>query len=112
MKRIVVLGVCALVLVGCSKLHLRRRPVAPVAPVAAQAAPVHPAETIELVPFRAGVSSVTVEKMARDMAQCTGGMGAGLVSEPGPVEVYRMVCDNGSVFMARCEMRQCQPMKK
>jgi hypothetical protein len=123
MKRFVVLGACALVMVGCSKLHLRRTPPGPVAtaaaakatgktPAKATAAPQPVPETIERVPFRAGVSSATVEKMAREMAQCTGGLGAGLVSEPGPVEVYRMACDNGTVFMARCEMRQCQPMKR
>ena len=35
---------------------------------------------------------------------------AALVTEPGPVEVYRMQCDNGKVFMARCEMRQCRQL--
>jgi hypothetical protein len=61
------------------------------------------------VPFRLGVSSVTVEKLAR-AAGLHGGQGAGLVTEQGPVEVYRMQCDNGKVFMARCEMRQCRKM--
>ena len=64
---------------------------------------------IEKVPFRAGVSSVTVERMARQQA-CVGGLGAGLVSAPGPVEIYRMACDNGKIFMARCELRQCKAM--
>jgi hypothetical protein len=39
---------------------------------------------------------------------CTGGPGAGLVSEPGPVEMYRMACGDGRVFLARCELRQCR----
>lgn len=64
---------------------------------------------IEKVAFRAGISSATVEHLAKRRA-CTGGLGAGLVTEPGPVEVYRMACDNGKVFMARCELRQCKPM--
>jgi hypothetical protein len=64
---------------------------------------------IEKVPFHTGVSSATVERMARDQA-CSGGQGAGLITQPGPVEVYRMQCDNGKVFMARCEMRQCKQM--
>lgn len=64
---------------------------------------------IEKVPFRAGVSSATVERMARK-AGCVGNVGAGLVSEAGPVEVYRLACDDGKVFLARCELRQCQPM--
>jgi hypothetical protein len=65
--------------------------------------------SIERVPFRLGVSSATVEKLARQH-DCTGGLGAGLVTEPGPVEVYRMQCDNGKVFLARCELRQCRAM--
>jgi hypothetical protein len=64
---------------------------------------------IEKVPFRLGISSNTVEKMAKQQA-CTGGQGAGLVTESGPVEVYRMQCDNGKVFMARCDLRQCRKM--
>lgn len=66
---------------------------------------------IERVPFRAGVSSTTVEKMAREQG-CTGAgsQGAGLMTPQGPVEIYRMVCDSGRVFMARCEFRQCRPM--
>lgn len=59
--------------------------------------------------FRAGVSSITVERLARDRG-CNGGLGAGLLTEDGPVEVYRMVCDTGAVFLARCELRQCRPM--
>jgi hypothetical protein len=61
------------------------------------------------VEFRVGVSSVTVEQLARQQA-CVGGVGAGLLTAPGPVEVYRMACDNGKIFMARCELRQCKPM--
>lgn len=64
---------------------------------------------IEKVPFRAGVSSATVEKLARQQG-CTGGWGAGLVSEPGPVEIYRMTCDSGKVYMAKCELKQCKAM--
>ncbi|MFA9215997.1 MAG: hypothetical protein ACEQSK_02730 [Sphingomonadaceae bacterium] len=64
---------------------------------------------IEKVPFRPGVSSATVENLAK-LQQCRGGLGAGLLSEPGPVEVYRMACDNGKVFMARCELRQCRAL--
>jgi hypothetical protein len=64
---------------------------------------------IERVPFRIGVSSATVEKMAKQQG-CASGQGAGLVTEPGPVEVYRMRCENGKVFIARCELRQCVKM--
>ncbi|MFT5643305.1 MAG: hypothetical protein ACI83P_000851 [Janthinobacterium sp.] len=64
---------------------------------------------IERVPFVLGVSSATVERMAL-RAACNGGSGAGLMTPPGPVEVYRMACANGKVFMARCELRQCKPM--
>ncbi|QNB00915.1 MULTISPECIES: hypothetical protein [unclassified Massilia] len=63
---------------------------------------------IERIPYRIGVSSTTVEQMARQNA-CTG-QGAGLVTVPGPVEIYRLQCADGRVFMARCELRQCKKM--
>jgi hypothetical protein len=107
MKRLLL--VAAMVLGGCSMSGK-----VPVAPPAVQAAAmldlVGPdGVPIERVPFRAGVSSATVEKLAKQQA-CSGGLGAGLVTAAGPVEVYRMRCDNGKVFMARCELRQCRKM--
>jgi hypothetical protein len=109
MMRLLVLAVVALG--GCSAF--KGGPDEPAAPPAqpVQAPGLVDAEgvPIERVAFRAGVSSVTVEKMAKGQ-QCTGGRGAGLVTEPGPVEVYRMQCDDGKVFMARCELRQCRRM--
>ena len=69
-----------------------------------------PLENIEKVPFQIGTSSVTVERLAQ-AAGCAGGKGAGLVTEKGPVEVYRMQCDNGKIFLAKCELRQCSPMR-
>jgi hypothetical protein len=102
----------ALLLLGvalsaCSASHPKRRSAPSPVPVAA--APTAPADGIQRIPFRVGVSSTTVEKLGRQQA-CTGGQGAGLITEPGPVEVYRMQCDNGKVFMARCELRQCRAM--
>ena len=64
---------------------------------------------IQRTPFKVGESSHTVEKLAKAQA-CTSTQGAGLVTEPGPIEVYRMQCQNGQVFMARCELRQCKKM--
>ncbi len=64
---------------------------------------------VEKVEFRSGVSSATVERLAKQQG-CTGSNGAGLLTGKGPVEVYRMQCDNGAVFMARCELRQCRRM--
>jgi hypothetical protein len=106
----------AVLLGGCTLFKSKMAP-AP-APVAA-ARPAAPAlvdadgTPIERVPFRTGVSSATVEKMAKEQG-CTGGQGAGLVTEPGPVEVYRMRCEDGlkrgKVFTARCELRQCVKM--
>jgi hypothetical protein len=116
MKRLPAAMLCtallAALLGGCS--HFRRSaPSAPVAAAAAPASPAGPRDTdgtpIQKLPFHLGVSSNTVEKLAKQQA-CTGGQGAGLVTEPGPVEVYRMQCDNGKVFMARCELRQCHQM--
>ncbi len=64
---------------------------------------------IQRTPFKVGESSHTVEKLASAQA-CTSTQGAGLITEPGPIEVYRMQCQNGQVFMARCELRQCKKM--
>jgi hypothetical protein len=122
MKRVLLLSMSALVLAGCANIQWRwSKPVAvaplavkaPAAAVGADGQPIRMVDgvPIERVEFRSGVSSATVERLAKD-ANCTGGIGAGLVSEPGPVEMYRMVCGNGQVFMARCEMRQCAAVKK
>jgi hypothetical protein len=60
--------------------------------------------------LRPGVSSATVEKMGK-RAGCTGSAGAGLITQKGPSEVYRMRCDNGTSFVAKCELRQCKPLR-
>lgn len=65
---------------------------------------------VQQVPFQIATSSVTVERMAQKVG-CVGGKGASLVTDKGPVEVYKMQCDNGKVFLAKCELRQCTPMK-
>ncbi len=93
-------------------------PPAPVAMPAPVAKAVPPPQTsaraampyqLETIPFQAGVSSVTVENLAKKVG-CRGGQGAGLITEKGPVEIYRMLCDNGTAFLARCEFRQCKQM--
>lgn len=114
----------SLLLGACSWLPSRARDEAEAAAAARAAARQPPPRTvaadgtplvrvdgveIEKVAFQAGVSSTTVEHLARQR-ECVGGLGAGLVSAPGPVEIYRMACDNGKVFMARCELRQCKAM--
>jgi hypothetical protein len=122
MKRLSVLlsGVsCVLALSACQALHSSfdaMRGASPEAPAPVKTKPLAAnvvldanGMPIERVPFRPGVSSFTVERLARQ-AQCTSSIGAGLVTEAGPVEVYRIACDDGKVFMARCELRQCKPM--
>ncbi|THC44469.1 hypothetical protein [Massilia sp. Mn16-1_5] len=108
MKALLALVVASL-LGGCSMFRAQA-PAAPVAPKPAPAAGLVDANgvPIERVPYRIGVSSVTVEQLARQHA-CVG-QGAGLITEPGPVEVYRLQCSDGKVFMARCELRQCRKM--
>jgi hypothetical protein len=102
MKRMLVL--IAFVVSGCSMFKTAMPPEPVVASAAASTdAPV------QTIAFVTGVSSVTVENMAKAQS-CRGGQGAGLVTPAGPVEVYRMRCDNGRVFMARCELRQCRQM--
>ena len=107
MKALLALVVASL-LGGCSMF----RSPAPAAPAPTPKAPAGLVDAtgvpIERVPYRVGVSSVTVEQLARQHA-CVG-QGAGLVTEPGPVEVYRLQCSDGKVFMARCELRQCKKM--
>jgi hypothetical protein len=74
--------------------------------------PVTPVEknvVIQTVEFEVGGSSVVVEKMARK-AGCVGGKGAGLMTPAGPVEVYRMACENGKNYLAKCELHQCKVM--
>ncbi|QOY93526.1 hypothetical protein IM543_18510 [Massilia sp. UMI-21] len=106
----------AVLLGGCTLFKSKMAPApAPVAAVKPAAPGLLDANgtPIERVPFRVGVSSATVEKMARQQG-CTGGQGAGLVTEAGPVEIYRMRCEDGAMrgkmFMARCELRQCVKM--
>lgn len=65
---------------------------------------------IEKVPFELGVSSVTVERIAKQNS-CHSKKGAGLLYKKGPVEVYRVECEDGREIKARCEMRQCEVFK-
>jgi hypothetical protein len=120
MKRtLVVAGLLAVVLSGCATYRELTAPatapdsVADTRAATARAAPPQLVDAngapIEAIPFVAGVSSVTVERLAAAQA-CKGGEGAARVTPAGPVEVYRMRCENGKTFMARCEMRQCKQM--
>lgn len=103
MKRLALLVACASVLSACSMFKT------PLVPAPAPLVQVAPAQPVERIPFRWGVSSVTVEKLGKQQG-CASNEGAGLLTEPGPVEVYKMVCGSGKVFMARCELRQCKAM--
>jgi len=66
---------------------------------------------VEKVPFRIGVSTFTVERMAKE-AGCEPRVGAGLLTEAGPVEVYRVQCEDGRQYLAQCELRQCQALRR
>jgi hypothetical protein len=109
MKRLFVLMSCAMLLSACKA----PAPMPEWKPVTRPqaAAPLYDANgnVIERIPFRAGVSSVTVENMAKAEG-CVGGQGAGLVTPQGPLEMYRMICSSNRVYMARCEFRQCRPV--
>lgn len=121
MKRLFVL-MCAVGLSACASrtpMPVWNQPVetAAVAPAPAEPVVQHQAGVdaqggeVERIPFRAGVSSTTVEKMAAaEGCAGNGSQGAGLMTPQGPIEVYRMICDSNRVFMARCEFRQCRPM--
>jgi hypothetical protein len=125
-RMLLIAGLMASAIVaGCGSLSPNARSQAPA--VAAQATPIDAAArqrdgdriivndgagsvVVQKVEVRPGVSSVTVERLARS-AGCAGSRGAGLITEKGPVEIYRMQCDNGVTFMAKCELRQCKPMR-
>ncbi|MGW8393854.1 hypothetical protein [Pseudoduganella sp. HUAS MS19] len=113
MKRLFLLLLAAGMLSACaSKKQVAQAPVKRKSVLEAEAASrraVIDGVPVEKVEFRPGISSATVERLA-NAEGCRGGRGAGLVTERGPVEVYRMTCSNGQVFMARCELRQCKPM--
>jgi hypothetical protein len=111
MKRmLLVVAMIAVASSGCSTSRSKRAlaPAAVTRPAPPQLVDANGAP-IEKVPFVTGVSSATVEGMAKAQA-CRSEEGASLVTPAGPVEVYRMRCDDGKVFMARCEMRQCKQM--
>jgi hypothetical protein len=61
------------------------------------------------VAFKLGVSSNTVEKMGKQRG-CESKQGAGIISTNGPAEMYMMSCNDGSTYLAKCELRQCAPM--
>lgn len=106
MKRLFVLMSCAVLLSACAT----RTKMPAWKPVAKAAAPKqYDAQGNAVSRVRVGVSSVTVERLA-SAEGCTGGQGASLTSEAGPVETYRMVCGSGQVFVAKCEFRQCKPV--
>jgi len=115
MKRLLALTVLVL-MSGCTMFKSKPLPAAAAhAPAALPAPGLVDASgvPIQRVPYRVGVSSNTVEQLARQHAcsgSGSGSGGAGLVTEEGPIEVYRMQCANGKVFMARCELRQCRKM--
>jgi hypothetical protein len=105
------LALVALTALGGCSMFGAKQSAAPRTAAAVKAAPQLAGANgvpIERVPYRVGVSSSTVEQLARQHA-CVG-QGAGLLTEPGPVEVYRLQCGDGKVFMARCELRQCRRM--
>lgn len=123
------MAVSVCILAGCSSTGFKLphwMPFASTQPVPVQDAPAKPRNTaaagdikfndgegdvtVQTVSFRPGTSSATVERLAKRFG-CTGSTGAGLITDKGPVEVYRMKCDNGTTFMAQCELRQCRPMR-
>ena len=99
----------AALLAGCSVFGSSIDWSEPAVAVPAPSAASTDVTAIQRTPFKVGESSHTVEKLAKAQA-CTSTQGAGLLTEPGPIEVYRMQCQNGQVFMARCELRQCKKM--
>ncbi|MCU6432528.1 hypothetical protein LPB67_01885 [Undibacterium sp. Jales W-56] len=100
------------VMTGCASItgasSGKPAPVAALAPAVSQTTETgsYKVQTIEFV---TGVSSTSVERIAKEYG-CAGGKGAGLITSSGPVEVYRMLCESGKTFLAKCELRQCKAM--
>ena len=61
----------------------------------------------EKAQIKIGPSAIALEKMARHKG-CEPVLGAELISQNGPVEVYEIKCVNGQVLGANCEYRQCK----
>jgi len=61
--------------------------------------------------FKMGRSSITVEKLAMQQ-QCDPTVGARLVSNPGPIEYYRVHCRDGKDIAAYCELGECALIPK
>lgn len=100
-------------LAGCAALPGMlggERPAAAAEPIAAAAVPAAAGPQIQTIPFQAGVSSMTVEKLALKYG-CSAAKGAARITDQGPVEVYRMACDDERVLLVKCELRQCKMMR-
>lgn len=69
-------------------------------------APTTDKSTLQLIEFQIGVSSHSVERLAKERS-CGTTKGAGLVSPKGARELYKVQCTDGRVLMATCELRQC-----
>ena len=80
-------------------------------PVATTSAPQSNEEKviIQKIQNNPGISSATVERLAKQN-QCTPKEIVNLLTPKGPIEIYRTSCEEGKIFMARCEMRQCKAM--
>lgn len=62
-------------------------------------------------PFKVGDSSLTVEDLAK-ASGCVSSKGASLVDGKVPVEYYREACNDGRIFVARCEFHQCTEIQQ
>ena len=110
MKRLFLVVACTVVLGACRSSMPKPVPLPPAHSRSAEPELMDAnGAPMARIPFRAGVSTVTVENMAKAVG-CVGGQGAGLITPQGPVETYQMVCADRRVFMAKCEFRQCKAL--
>jgi hypothetical protein len=109
MKHLLVMLLAALALSAC-KSPAPRAAIAP-ARVVAKAPVVLDADGVEIqrVAYRGGVSAYSVQKLANENG-CRPSTPAALLTAPGPVEVYRLTCESGQVYMAQCAQRQCRKL--
>jgi hypothetical protein len=89
--------------------------VAPVVSEAATSLPSAPAPqrataAKALLPVASGQSSRDVERM-NESRSCAAAPKAELVAKGPGSETYRVACDNGETFIARCQFGNCRAMK-
>ncbi len=96
---------------GCSIWKPKEAPKPPPAKPSAETQAAADEKARRKAEFHLGRSSYVVTLMAKQVG-CINDVGSAMTSPAGPIETYKMYCDNGQVFQAKCELRQCVQIKE